>query len=115
MDSYLENFEKVKRLMLGFTAFKTLATACDFNLFQLLLNKPGLTREEIAKELGLADHALRVLLLGCCTYELLKRNEGRYFNTELADQFLTEKSTFPILPFTRYCDVVQYPAFQYLQ
>lgn len=114
MDEFLTNFEKIKRLMLGFSAFQTLASGCDLSLFQILSEKPGLTREELAEILGLSEHATRVLLLACCTYELLIRKEGHYFNTSMVEQFLTDKTVFPILAFIKYCDVVNYRAFQFL-
>jgi hypothetical protein len=114
MDNYLADFEKMKRLMLGFAAFQTLVTGFKLKLFQRLAESPGRTREEVAELLEIPCHSARVLLLGCCTYELTTRREGRYYNTTMAESFLTDKSIFPISNFTRYCDVVQYKAFQFL-
>ena len=114
MEDFMVNFQKMLRLMLGFSAFQTLVTGSKLRLFQLLADRPGRTRQELARELKLSEHSTRILLLASCTYELIERKEGKYFNSALADQFLTEKSMFPILGFTRYCDVVQYKAFQFL-
>ena len=108
------NFEKIKRLMLGFSAFQTLVAGCRLNLFEVLAQHPGSERNELAAHLGLSRHATRVLLLGCCTYELVTTNDGCYYNTSMSEQFLTAKSIFPIVDFTEYCDVVQYKAFQHL-
>jgi ubiquinone/menaquinone biosynthesis C-methylase UbiE len=110
----MANFEKIKRLMLGFSAFQTLVAGCRLHLFETLAQHPGSTRKQLAAHLGLSEHATRVLLLGCCTYELAQATDGCYYNTSMSDQFLTEKSMFPIVDFTEYCDVVQYKAFQHL-
>jgi ubiquinone/menaquinone biosynthesis C-methylase UbiE len=114
MEDYAVNFEKIKRLMLGFSAFQTLVSGCKLNLFQTLANNPGVSRAELSKSLGISEHSTRILLLACCTYELTERKEGRYFNTSMSEQFLTEKSMFPIVNFTKYCNEVQYKSFQFL-
>jgi ubiquinone/menaquinone biosynthesis C-methylase UbiE len=114
LDNYLGDFEKIKRLMLGFSAFQTLVCGFKLKLFQTLADSPGCTRDEAAHALGISRHSARVLLLACCTYELTTRREGRYYNTSMSSQFLTDKSVFPIETFTKYCDVVQYRAFQFL-
>ncbi|NVE01775.1 methyltransferase [Massilia sp. BJB1822] len=114
MQDYMENFEKMKRLMLGFSAFQTLVAGEKLKLFQLLSDYPGIDRKKVAENLKLSEHAARIMLLATCTYGLTERKDGKYFNTSMADQFLTEKSIFPIANFTKYNDVVQYKAFQYL-
>jgi hypothetical protein len=114
MKDSLQDFKKMMRLMLGFAAFQTLVSGLKLKLFQTLADNPAQTHEELAERLGLSSHSVRVLLLGCCTYELTERKDGRYYNTSMSDQFLTNKSIFPIAAFTRYCDVVQYRAFQFL-
>ncbi len=114
MEEYLTNFKKIKRLMLGFSAFQTLVAGCRLNLFQVLAKYPGSERQELATHLGLSEYSTRVLLLACCTYELVTKRNGRYYNTSMSDQFLTEKAIFPIVNFTEYCDIVQYKAFQFL-
>jgi protein-L-isoaspartate O-methyltransferase len=113
-NEFLDDFEKIKRLMLGFSAFQTLVSASNFNLFQKLSEKPGMTRSEISKIIGISDHATRLLLLGCCTYDLLTRKEESYYNTSMSEYFLTENTVFPISAFIKYCDVVNYKAFQFL-
>jgi hypothetical protein len=111
---YLEELQKMKRLMFGFAAFQAYVGAAKLNLFGVLADAPGLDRAELARRLGISEHPARVLLLACCTYGLVERRDGRYYNTTMAELFLTPKSLFPILAFTKYCDVVQYKAFQYL-
>lgn len=114
MQDYMANFEKIKRLMLGYSAFQTLVAGNRLKLFQTLADSPGMERQKIAKLLNISEHAARILLLATCTYELTVRKNGVYFNSGMADQFLTDKSIFPIVNFTQYSDVVQYKAFQYL-
>lgn len=46
MESYLEDFEKIKRLMLGFSAFQTLVAGFKLNLFQKLADHPGSKRRQ---------------------------------------------------------------------
>lgn len=114
MEDFLVNFEKMKRLMLGFSAFQTLVAGCRLGLFQKLSENPGISRAELAKKLKVPEHSTRILLLACCTYELTTRKEGLYYNSALSEQFLTANSMFPILTFTKYCNEVQYKAFQFV-
>lgn len=114
MQDYMVNFEKIKRLMLGFSAFQTLVAGEKLKLFQVLADYPGLEQKQVAEHLQLSPHAARILLLATCTYDLTERKDGKYFNTSMSDQFLTDKSVFPIVNFTKYNDVVQYKAFQFL-
>jgi ubiquinone/menaquinone biosynthesis C-methylase UbiE len=114
MEEFLADFEKMKRLMLGFSAFQTLVAGCKLGLFQRLSETPGIARKELARKLGISEHSTRILLLACCTYELTTRKEGAYFNSSLSEKFLTDKSMFPILTFTKYCNEVNYKAFQFV-
>ncbi|MFI6996282.1 methyltransferase [Nocardia sp. NPDC050175] len=114
MDVQALNFEKIKRLMLGFTAFQTLVAGCRLGVFTTLAKHPGCDRKELAAHLELSEHATRVLLLGCCTYELVTKTDGLYYNSSMSEQFLTDESMFPIIGFTEYCEVVQYKPFQLL-
>lgn len=112
--TYLDELQKMKRLMFGFAAFQAYVAAAKLNLFGVLADKPGLDKAELAKVLGVSEHPARVLLLACCTYGLIERRDGLYYNSNMAELFLTPKSLFNILAFTKYCDVVQYKAFQFL-
>lgn len=112
--AFLDDLQKMKRLMFGFAAFQAYVAAAKLNLFGVLADQPGRDRGELARLLGISEHPARVLLLACCTYGLVERRDGLYYNSDMAEQFLTPKSLFPILAFTKYCDVVQYKAFQFL-
>lgn len=114
MEEYLVNFEKIKRLMFGFSAFQVLVAGCKLDLFETLAQHPGIDQRELATLLGISQRSARVLLLACCTYELVIRKDGCYYNSGISDQFLTKRSNFPFTGLIRYCDVVQYKAFQLL-
>jgi L-tyrosine C(3)-methyltransferase len=64
-------------ILFGHAAFQYLNAATELNLFELLEEGP-LTKEEIRTELGLAERANDILLLGCTSLGLLERDGGRY-------------------------------------
>jgi ubiquinone/menaquinone biosynthesis C-methylase UbiE len=65
-------------ILFGHAAFQYLNAATELNLFELLKSKPGLTSADLAKELGLAERANDILLLGCTSLGLLTKQDGRY-------------------------------------
>ncbi|MCP3759166.1 acetylserotonin O-methyltransferase [Streptomyces sp. TBY4] len=78
-------------ILFGHAAFQYLNAACELNLFELIEKKPGLTREEIGAELGLAVRANDILLLGATSLGTLTVNDGRYhLATVLADLLKTD-------------------------
>jgi L-tyrosine C(3)-methyltransferase len=64
-------------ILFGHAAFQYLNAATELNLFELLEQGP-LTKEEIGAELGLAERANDILLLGCTSLGLLERDDGKY-------------------------------------
>jgi len=69
-------------ILFGHAAFQYLNAATELNLFELLEKAP-LTKEEIGAELGLAERANDILLLGCTSLGLLEKNDGRYSLTRV--------------------------------
>lgn len=65
-------------ILFGHAAFQYLNAATELEVFELLAEPPGRTREEIGAALGLADRATDILLLGCTALGLLAKHDGRY-------------------------------------
>jgi ubiquinone/menaquinone biosynthesis C-methylase UbiE len=64
-------------ILFGHAAFQYLNAATELNLFELLEQGP-MTKEEIGAELGLAERANDILLLGCTSLGLLETDDGKY-------------------------------------
>jgi SAM-dependent methyltransferase len=78
---------QVERLYLvfgGHIFFQTLRTAVQLDLFTLLAKEGELTREEIAKRLGVADQPARIVVLGLTVVGLLRKRGTHYSNSHLA-------------------------------
>lgn len=65
-------------ILFGHAAFQYLNAACELGLFDVLAQRPGRTREEIAEELGLSQRANDILLLGVTSQGMLVKEDGRY-------------------------------------
>ncbi|TGB14806.1 methyltransferase [Streptomyces sp. MZ04] len=65
--------------------FPFLHAALRLKLFALLNERPGSTLEEITDELGLEARAGHVLMLGCCSFELVRKEGDGYHNTAATD------------------------------
>ncbi len=76
----------IYHLIGGHIYFQTLSAAVQLDLFTLLGRRGPLTRADIAGELKLAEQPARILLLGLATCGLLRRKNGTYTATPLADQ-----------------------------
>lgn len=70
--------------------FQYLAAAVEFDLFTLLAELPGATEQELAERLELRETPIRTLLLCLRAVGLLRRDGDRYFNSPLADHYLTK-------------------------
>jgi predicted O-methyltransferase YrrM len=76
------------QLATGFWAFKTLAAAGELSLFTRLSGTKGTTPGELARELGIDERPAEMLLTGSAALGLLRKEDGRYRNTPLSDEFL---------------------------
>lgn len=76
------------QLATGFWAFKTLATAHELELFSRLSGTPGTTVGELAEMLTIEERPAEMLLTGCAALGLLVKNDDRYANSPLAEEFL---------------------------
>ncbi|MEV0327366.1 methyltransferase [Micromonospora echinospora] len=69
--------------------FNAIVTATELDVFRLLSEKPSSSFDDIQAFTGLPAHQLRVLLHAVCSTGLLKRHEGRYRNSDVAEELLT--------------------------
>jgi hypothetical protein len=76
------------QLATGFWAFKTLAAAHEFDLFSRLSGTAGTTAGGLAGALAIEERPAEMLLTGCAALGLLAKNDGRYVNSPLAEEFL---------------------------
>lgn len=76
----------------GHIFFQTLRTAVQLDLFTLLANEGPLTRQEIARRLGIADQPTRIVVLGLTVAGLLRKRRSRYSNSYLAGILLAKNS-----------------------
>ena len=72
----------------GFWSFKTLASAYELGLFEQLSGSSGTTAGELADRLGIAARPAEMLLTGCAALGLLQKQDDRYVNSPLSDEYL---------------------------
>ncbi len=97
------------QVMNGYIYSQSLATACDLGLFAFLSAKPGATREELGRAMGLPAHSTRVLMLAVCATGLVRRDDedGGYHNSVLAEKVLVSGSRYSMLPFVQFNHRIQ--------
>jgi 3-hydroxy-5-methyl-1-naphthoate 3-O-methyltransferase len=93
----------------GFWASKTLAAANELNLFTRLSGTVGTTAEELAEALALHPRPAEMLLTGCAALGLLEKQNGRYRNSPLAEQFLVKGQPYYFGGFIEMLDKRLYP------
>jgi ubiquinone/menaquinone biosynthesis C-methylase UbiE len=76
------------QLATSFWAFKTLAVANDLNLFATISAHGGMSAPELAGQLNIALRPADMLLAACASLGLLRKENGRYVNSEMAEHFL---------------------------
>jgi ubiquinone/menaquinone biosynthesis C-methylase UbiE len=77
-------------ILFGHAAFQYLNAGCELGLFDLLHEKPNLTRAEIGQQLQLAERATDVLLLGTTSLKLTVASDGRYRNAAVLEKLISE-------------------------
>jgi len=77
-------------MTLAYYRFQYLAAAVEFDLFTLLARHPGLTKQDLATRLELRETPIRTLLLCLVSVGLVRKDGDRYFNSPLADRYLTK-------------------------
>lgn len=103
-------------LLGGPVFFQTLRTACQLNLFGLLSSKPGLTKQEIASHLGIAEYPTLILLMSCVALKFLKKSGERYRCSRLLASRLDKNSPRSMVPILEWMHHIVYPSmFYYLE
>ncbi|MDH5527663.1 MAG: methyltransferase [Nitrospirota bacterium] len=81
---------RVMELSSAYWDSRVIHAAHGLNVFTLVDEKP-MNAEELGAKIGASPRGLDLLLIGCCSIGLLRRDEnGRYSNTPLADTHLVE-------------------------
>lgn len=95
---FVEDFvlkRHVERMYLvfgGHLFFQTLRTAVRLGIFELLHREGPMTRQALAKRLGLEEQPVRIVVLGLTVVGLLKKRGSRYSNTYLSGLLFRESS-----------------------
>ncbi|MGW6580469.1 methyltransferase [Streptomyces globisporus] len=95
IDTSTNSIEPLRELFYGHYRFQYLSAACQFGLFELLGREPGITRKEVAERLGIQEQPARILLLGCTSAGLLRKEEDRYFNTPVSEPLAGKLDDIP--------------------
>ncbi|MGK9475687.1 methyltransferase [Melioribacter sp. OK-6-Me] len=83
---------EIETLASSFRISKILLTAVELDLFSELDGKL-LTSKEIAQDLNTDESATSILLNALCAIGLLKKSKNKYYCTETASKYLSQKST----------------------
>ena len=97
------------QLATGFWAFKTLAAAHELDLFSRLSGTAGTTAGELAETLAIEERPADMLLTGCAALGLLEKNDGRYVNSPIAEEFLVRAKPYYFGGFVQMLDQRLYP------
>jgi hypothetical protein len=97
------------QLTTGFWAFKTLAAAHEFDLFSRLSGTDGTTARELAEALAIEERPADMLLTGCAALGLLMKNDSRYVNSPIAEEFLVRGKPYYFGGFVQMLDQRLYP------
>lgn len=100
--------ESFYRILGGYTFFQLLRSAVELGLFTALAQRGPLSQDQVAAELGLGEHAARVLLLGCTVLGLVKLRRGRYRNSLVAARFLSRTSPTNIVSMVEWQHAINY-------
>jgi hypothetical protein len=92
-------------------AFKTLAAAHDLDLFTSLSGTAGMTVEELAARAAIDERPAEILLTACGALGLLEKEDGRYRNSALSEEFLVRGKRYYFGGFVQMQERVIYPAY----
>jgi DNA-binding Lrp family transcriptional regulator len=108
---------QVERLYLvfgGHIYFQTLRTAVQLDLFTLLEKEGPMTRQEIARRLGIDEQPARIVVLGLTATGLLRKRGARYSNSHLAKILLVKDSPRKITAYVELQHRAMYPALRWM-
>jgi hypothetical protein len=82
------DYERFHFLVNAPALFNAVATAVELDVFSHLAKHPGADFEQLHHHTGVPRHQLRVLLQAVCAAGLLRRRDGGYTNSPVAEEFL---------------------------
>ncbi len=87
-------------LIYGFAFSEAIYAATRLGLFTYLANRPGRTMTDIRSALRIPENSARVLLMACCSLNLIKKNRtrGTYSNHPVATALFGEGSPYNVRP-----------------
>ncbi|MGH3852306.1 MAG: methyltransferase family protein [Pseudonocardiaceae bacterium] len=85
LDPQANAIESLLELIHTHHRFQYLSAAFQFGVFELLGREPGRTRADIAERLEIEEQPARILLLGCTSAGLLRKDGERYCNTSVSE------------------------------
>ncbi len=84
-------FERFLLIANGPALFSAVVAGLELDVFGFLSDRPDASCEELVRFTGVPRHQLRVLMLTLCATGLVRRREGRYANSEVAEHCLAPK------------------------
>src|SRR5581483_7361227 len=103
----------VTDLIDAFRRSKAMFTAVSMGVFDILAAGPA-DLDTLAHRLKAQPPALARLLDACAGLGFLRKQDGKYENTALADTYLTKDSLHTLAGYIKYSDSVLYPMWQHL-
>jgi hypothetical protein len=94
----------------GHIYFQTVAAAVQLDLFTFLHDSGGATKEQLCKQLNIAEQPCRILLLGLTSTKLLCKKGDVYTNRHVANIFLSRKSPKNIADVVMWQHFINYKA-----
>ncbi len=90
MDRYRNDnvYERFQLIVNGPALFNAIVAGIDLGVFGFLSQHNGATFGELVEHTGLGAHQLRVLMFALCVTTLILKEDGKYRNTALAEDFL---------------------------
>ncbi|OGL42875.1 MAG: hypothetical protein A2042_05205 [Candidatus Schekmanbacteria bacterium GWA2_38_11] len=85
----MKDLDDILEIAAGYQVSKSLFAAVEFNVFNSLSGK-GKTIKQLSSELKLPKRSLFRLLGVCTACGLLKKKDGKYYNSKAAERFLVE-------------------------
>ena len=104
------DFDGLALIAGGHTAFQLLWAGVQLGVFALLSRRPGLTRPEIAGEVGIADQPARVLLTGLAALRLVLKEGDAYRNARIVEELLSPDSPSNMIDILGWQHYIVYPA-----
>ena len=103
------DFDGLALIAGGHSAFQLLWAGVQLGVFTLLSKRPGLTRPEIAADLGLHDQPARILMTGLAALRLVIKEDETYRNAQIAEEILTPDSPANMIDVLGWQHYIVYP------